>query len=819
MAPERAAALGRQQLGHGLAGEVAADHGRPPQHRPLARAEQLQPGGQQGLDGGRQLGLVLAPVLLAQGGGQLLQEQRVAGGDLEQPPAGLGRRPGQRPEQRAGVLLGQRAQLDPDARRPGGQAGRRSSSSGRARQTSSIPCLAWVATASVRSRKVGSAQCRSSRTTTSGRRRASVSSSRRVAQKISGAASVPGPWFPRAERPGQPLGHPGRVGLAVQQRLQLLAGPLRRPGLGDQLAQGPEGDAVAVGQAPARQHRRLGRGLGGQLVDQPGLADAGLAERGRQHRLAVPDRPGQPVAQPGQLLDPVDHRRVQADGQGPGPDGGRQQPEAAAAGRLDLQRGRGQAAGLVADQDLARRRPLGQLLGLADGVAGEARRLGAADQRLAGGQADPRGQGQPALLQGGGLGLQRPLGGQGRLGGPQGVVLVQGGDAEDPDDAPAGHRRQPPAVPLQGGAEDGLGPLEDVPERLRVEGRSRARSDLQLGAEHRHRLAGGHGGGDRRRRGRPQGRVVAEDGPLQLAQGWGRLQAELLQQQLPDLAVGLQGVGLAAGAVQGEHQLAAEPLAQRLLGDQALELADQLGPGAEGQVGLDPLLHADQPQLLQPGDLGLGERLVAEVGQGRPPPQGQRLGQGVGGLGGGPVGQGLATLGEQALEPAQVDLVGDGPEQVPGRPGDQPPLGQGPAQPRHGRLEGVGRPRGRVLAPQLHQHALAGHDLVGVQDQQGEHGPLAGSPVRDRPPAVRQLQRTQEANLHRSSRAASWCAPAAFSRPGRRGDNRPGHPLSASCQRPRAGSVPTAQGIHPPTKEEPCRSSRGRSCSGPCWPS
>jgi hypothetical protein len=247
---------------------------------------------------------------------------------------------------------------------------------------------------------------------------------------------------------------------------------------------------------------------------------------------------------------------------------------------------------------------------------------------------------------------------------------------------------------------------------------------------------------------------VAQDRPLQLAKGRRRLEAELLQQQLPHLAVDLEGLGLAAAAVEGEHQLAAEPLAQRLGGDQALELADQLGPGAKGQVGVDPLLHTDQAQLLKAGDLGLGERLVAEVGQRRSPPQGQRLGQRVGGLGGSPVGQGLATLGEQALEPAQVDLVGDGPEQVSRRPGHQPALRQGPAEPRHGGLEGVGRPRGRVLAPQLDQDALAGQHLVGVQHQQGEHGPLASSPVRDQPPAVRQLQRTQEANLHRSSRAS-----------------------------------------------------------------
>ena len=152
-------------------------------------------------------------------------------------------------------------------------------------------------------------------------------------------------------------------------------------------------------------------------------------------RPAVGDRARQPVAQPAQLLASVDQGRVQADGQGPGADR-RQQPEPAVAGRLDLHRPRGQPAGLAADQDLAGRRQLGQLDGLADGVAGEAGRVGPADQRLAGGQADLHPQGQAALpVEGGGLGLECGPGGQRRLGGPEGVVLVQGRDAEDPDDA------------------------------------------------------------------------------------------------------------------------------------------------------------------------------------------------------------------------------------------------------------------------------------------------------------------------------------------------------------------------------------------------
>jgi len=159
-----------------------------------------------------------------------------------------------------------------------------------------------------------------------------------------------------------------------------------------------------------------------------------------------------------------------------------------------------------------------------------------------------------------------------------------------------------------------------------------------------------------------------------------RLQAELLQEQFPHLPVGLECLGLAAAAVQGEHELAAEPLAQRLLADQALQLTDQLAAGAEGQVGLDPLLQADQAQLVQPRDLGLGEGLVAKVGQRWSPPQRQREGQLLGGVGGGALGKGLASLGEQALEPAQVDLVGEGAEQVPRWPRDQPPRRQRPAQ-------------------------------------------------------------------------------------------------------------------------------------------
>ena len=50
------------------------------------------------------------------------------------------------------------------------------------------------------------------------------------------------------------------------------------------------------------------------------------------------------------------------------------------------------------------------------------------------------------------------------------------------------------------------------------------------------------------------------------------------------LAVGVERVGLPAAAVQRQHPLRVQPLAQRLLGDERLELADHLAVPARGQV-------------------------------------------------------------------------------------------------------------------------------------------------------------------------------------------------------------------------------------------
>ena len=71
-------------------------------------------------------------------------------------------------------------------------------------------------------------------------------------------------------------------------------------------------------------------------------------------------------------------------------------------------------------------------------------------------------------------------------------------------------------------------------------------------------------------------RVLLEDALVQRPQRLARLDPELVDEQPPPGGERLERLRLAARAVQREHQLAAQALAQRMLGDQRLELGDHL---------------------------------------------------------------------------------------------------------------------------------------------------------------------------------------------------------------------------------------------------
>ena len=77
-----------------------------------------------------------------------------------------------------------------------------------------------------------------------------------------------------------------------------------------------------------------------------------------------------------------------------------------------------------------------------------------------------------------------------------------------------------------------------------------------------------------RRGGHAQRRVVGQDLLLELLQLQSRVEAELVRQPSPDPLVRGERIGLAAVAVQGDHQQRPEALAQRMHVHQRFELAD-----------------------------------------------------------------------------------------------------------------------------------------------------------------------------------------------------------------------------------------------------
>ena len=111
---------------------------------------------------------------------------------------------------------------------------------------------------------------------------------------------------------------------------------------------------------------------------------------------------------------------------------------------------------------------------------------------------------------------------------------------------------------------------------------------------------------------------------LQLLTG---LEAELFVEDRACASVGRERIGLAFRSIQGEHQLPPQPLAVRVLADQAFQLIDQLRILAERQVGLNAIFERRQPKILQALGLQSQGPFVVQPCEGMAPPQLEGLGQ------------------------------------------------------------------------------------------------------------------------------------------------------------------------------------------------
>ena len=247
-----------------------------------------------------------------------------------------------------------------------------------------------------------------------------------------------------------------------------------------------------------------------------------------------------------------------------------------------------------------------------------------------------------------------------------------------------------------------------------------------------------------------QAGIVGEDRLLQALELRSRLKPQLGVQGPDRVAVRIERLALTSRAIQGEHQLSTQPLAQRLGGHQLLELGHELGAAAEHELGLDTILDGGGPQVLQPRDLGRCERLERHVGQRRPPPFLERGTQARRGALGPVGGERPPALLAQPLEPRQVELVALDAHAVAGSAGHEPPglAAERAAQPRDHGLDGLVRPVGRPLTPQVRDHALARDRLPGTQEQHREQRTLPRSRDRQGSTFQTSLDRSEHAEIH-----------------------------------------------------------------------
>ena len=102
--------------------------------------------------------------------------------------------------------------------------------------------------------------------------------------------------------------------------------------------------------------------------------------------------------------------------------------------------------------------------------------------------------------------------------------------------------------------------------------------------------------------GRIEPRILREDSCFELSKISAWFDSQLVNQQAPGHAVGLQCVGLATRAVKSEHQLESETLAKRVLSNEPLELSDYSDVLAKYEISIDTVAQRPQTKLLKPGD-------------------------------------------------------------------------------------------------------------------------------------------------------------------------------------------------------------------------
>ena len=123
----------------------------------------------------------------------------------------------------------------------------------------------------------------------------------------------------------------------------------------------------------------------------------------------------------------------------------------------------------------------------------------------------------------------------------------------------------------------------------------------------------------------------------------------------------VEGVCLAPGAVKREPELGVEPLVERMLGDQQLELPDEIGMTAERELRVDEILVRREPVAEKMRQLDRREEVEFAPCERRALPQSERCSELLDAL---EIVARRPRLVRESREPAQVDLLRRDGEEV-----------------------------------------------------------------------------------------------------------------------------------------------------------
>jgi hypothetical protein len=205
--------------------------------------------------------------------------------------------------------------------------------------------------------------------------------------------------------------------------------------------------------------------------------------------------------------------------------------------------------------------------------------------------------------------------------------------------------------------------------------------------------------------------------------------AELGPQDRAGAAQRAERVALPARPVQRQRQQPPRVLAQRVVGDQGLQLGHRLGGPSRREHGLGAALQGQQPQLVQPRGLAAGPVLVGELRVGRTPPQAEGLVQRGARLVGPAAVQECGGRGDGGLEAVGVHGPALRPERVAAGHGHQQ-SGRGPRRAvrfeglAQGADEGLDRARGAVgrVVPEVVDEPGERYGSAAGHQQPGQHG-------------------------------------------------------------------------------------------------